>query len=199
MEKIFFLSGLQRSGSTVLSCVLNQNPKVHVTATSPLLDVLHAANCKLDESTDKYTFNYDEIRVELTKGIINSFHKNIKKPYIIDKHRGWPLSISVLKEEYVNPKILCTIRPVPEILTSFITLIEKNKSLNNDADKFLRSNGMPITITNRCDYFFHNFVNFHLETVNETIKKYRENIHLVEYNNLIAYPQNELKNIEATF
>lgn len=195
MKKIFFMSGLQRSGSTVLSCILNQNTSIHATSTSPLLDVLYTSCCKLDECQYQYTFDFNAIRGNLTKGIINSFHKNIDRQYVIDKHRGWVSTIPLLREEYEDPKILCTIRPIPEILSSFITLIEKNKSLNNDADKFLRSKGMPITINNRCDYFFQNFVKFHLDIINETIKNYRENIHLIEYSNLIMHPQSELRNI----
>ncbi len=195
MKKIYFLSGLQRSGSTVIACILNQNPDVHVTATSPLLDVLYSASCKLDECTEQYTFDYDTIRKELTSGIINSFHKNIKKPYVIDKHRGWPRTINLLKEEYKNPKMLCSIRPVPEILASFIKLIERNNSLNNDADRYLRSKGIPITIDNRCDYFFNNFIKFHIDTVNQSLCDYKENIHLIDYNLLVNNPDKEFEKI----
>jgi sulfotransferase len=199
MEKIYFLSGLQRSGSTVISCILGQNPSIHVTPTSPLLDILHSANSKMDECVSQYTFNYELIKNDLTSGIINSFYKHIKNPYVIDKHRGWPKTINLLKDEYHDPKILCTIRPVPEILASFIKLIEKNKSLNNDADKYLRSNGIPITITNRCDYFFNNFIKFHIDTVNEVIQNHKDNIHLVEYNCLVYNPEEEIKKIYTFF
>jgi sulfotransferase len=40
MKKIYFLSGLPRSGSTVLAALLQQHPEMHTTATSGLLDML---------------------------------------------------------------------------------------------------------------------------------------------------------------
>ncbi len=40
MKKIYFLSGLPRSGSTVLAAILSQNPSIHATSTSNLLDTL---------------------------------------------------------------------------------------------------------------------------------------------------------------
>ena len=40
MKKLYFLSGLPRSGSTVLAGILNQHPDVHASSTSGLLDML---------------------------------------------------------------------------------------------------------------------------------------------------------------
>ena len=40
MKTYHFLAGLPRSGSTVLASILNQNPEVYVTPTSPMLDLL---------------------------------------------------------------------------------------------------------------------------------------------------------------
>ena len=39
MKTYYFMSGLPRSGSTVLASILNQNPAVYVTPTSPMLNV----------------------------------------------------------------------------------------------------------------------------------------------------------------
>ena len=44
MDKTFyFLSGLPRSGNTLLSSILNQNPTVHVSSLSPVVDYLWSA------------------------------------------------------------------------------------------------------------------------------------------------------------
>ena len=40
MPQIQFLAGLPRSGSTVLSALLNQHPEVHTSATSGLCEVM---------------------------------------------------------------------------------------------------------------------------------------------------------------
>ena len=41
MKQFYFLSGLPRSGSTLLSSILNQDERVYASANSPLLDMLY--------------------------------------------------------------------------------------------------------------------------------------------------------------
>ena len=41
-KTIHFLAGLPRSGSTLLANILAQNPKIHVTPTSGICDMLQA-------------------------------------------------------------------------------------------------------------------------------------------------------------
>jgi len=42
MKDIYFLGGLPRSGNTLLSSILNENPSVYCSPISPLLDNLVA-------------------------------------------------------------------------------------------------------------------------------------------------------------
>lgn len=195
MEKIYFLSGMQRSGSTLLACLLNQHPKIYATATSPLLDVIHAAGAKLEECTSQFTFDHTLISKQITRGIINSFHESVKKPIVIDKHRGWPATIKLILEEYGEPKIICTNRSVPEIITSFIKLIETNNTLNNSIDKNIRSSGLPISITNRSDYLFNVFVKNPRIAIIDALKEYRNYIHIVEYNDIVNSPQETMDKV----
>jgi sulfotransferase len=195
MENIYFLSGMQRSGSTLLACLLNQHPEIHATATSPLLDVLHSAGIKLEECLEQYTFDYNLISKNLTTSIIDSFHKDIQKPIVIDKHRGWPTVINKLMLDYKTPKILCTNRSVPEIITSFIQLIENNNTLDNATDKTLRSKGMSLSINNRADYLFNDFVNSPRTAILNALESYKECIHIVEYNDLVSSPQETMDKI----
>lgn len=186
---------MQRSGSTLLACLLNQHPEIYATVTSPLLDVIHSAGNKLDECTSQFTFDRETIGKQVTKGIINSFHENVKKPIVIDKHRAWPSAIKIITEEYGKPKVLCTNRSVPEIITSFINLIEKNNTLNNTIDKTIRSQGLPISITNRADYLFNNFVNSPRMTIIDALEDYRSCMHIIEYNDIVSNSQETMNKI----
>ena len=40
MKKFFYLHGLPRAGNTLLGSIINQNPKVAVTANSIIADML---------------------------------------------------------------------------------------------------------------------------------------------------------------
>lgn len=185
---------MQRSGSTLLSCLLNQNPQIFATKTSPLLDILSSCEKTLKDVYGQYTFDYDEKNKNLILGILNSFHLSEDTPIIIDKHRGWIGAIDLIKEIY-KPKIICTNRSVPEVITSFIKLIEKNNSLNNSIDKALRNNGLPISINNRAEYIFHNFVNNPRQGIISALKENRDYIHVVEYNDLVNSPRETISKI----
>lgn len=195
MEQIYFLSGMQRSGSTLLACLLNQHPKIHTTATSPLLDVFFAAGLKMQECLDQFTFDYESTNKRVLSSILESFHADIKKPIVVDKHRGWMDVIHEIEISYKKPKIICTNRSVPEIITSFIKLIEKNKTLNNLVDKKIRSSGASISINNRSDFLFNVYINHVRISITEALEKHRNCIHIVEYNDIINSPQETMNKI----
>ena len=195
MENIYFLSGMQRSGSTLLACLLNQHPEIHATATSPLLDVFFTAGHKLQECIDQFTFEYEPTNKRVLSSIIESFHADIKKPIVIDKHRGWPGIIYEVERAYKKPKIICTNRSVPEIITSFIKLIEKNQTLNNLVDKKIRSSGASISINNRSDFLFKVYVDHIRISIIEALEKHRDCFHMVEYNDIVNCPQETMNKV----
>ena len=185
---------MQRSGSTLLACLLNQNPQIFATKTSPLLDILSSCGKALDQVYEQYTFDYNEKNNNLILGILNSYHSNEDRPIIVDKHRGWVAAINLIKDVH-QPKIICTNRSVPEVIASFIQLMDKNNSLNNSIDKSLRNSGLPISITNRADYIFHNFVNYPREAIISSLEKNRDYIHIVEYNDIVNDPEKTMSKI----
>lgn len=195
MKTIHYLCGLQRTGSTLLACLLNQHPEIHATATSPLLDILLAANSRMEECAAQYTFDLDSKIKILTSVILNQFHSDIDKPIVIDKHRGWPTIISELDKLYKKPKLICTNRSVPEILSSFIQLINKNNKFNNYIDNQIRSKSLPISINNRADFLFNEYVNPSIMTINKSLNLHRENFYFVEYDDIINSPQDTMNGI----
>ena len=100
-----------------------------------------------------------------------------------------------MTKEYTRPKILCTNRSVPEIITSFIQLIKNNNTLDSSTDKTLRSRGMALSINNRADYLFNDFVNSPRTSILNALESYREYIHIVEYNDLVSNPQEIMNKI----
>ena len=125
MQKtLHFLSGIPRSGSTVLAAILNQNPLTHVSTTSGLVHALdglantwHSAGL-LNEN--------DASRTKLAatmRGTIDAFYQDIEKPVIIDKSRGWPIPTIMQAMSQVlthPPKIVATVRSIPDCAASFM-------------------------------------------------------------------------------
>ena len=90
--QLHFMSGVPRSGSTVLAAILNQNKQAHVSTTSGLVFALDAlanvwhSQALLGENDKERT------RLSQTmRAVIEAFYEDVEEPVIIDKGRGWPI------------------------------------------------------------------------------------------------------------
>jgi sulfotransferase len=196
MKQLFFLAGLPRSLSTGLGSILSQNPSITVTPTSPLLDLLCYTNEAFNRLNEKYTYDSKTVSSNVYKGIVESFFENIPTPIVIDKHRGHPRNVNPLKMFVTpNPKIICTVRPIPEVISSYIKLIEKNKQDDNFVDNSLRNKRIPVNISNRAKCLWEEYISDPYQSMIHGIKNHREHLHIVEYNELVNNPTNALKDI----
>ena len=196
MQKLYFLGGLPRSGSTLLGSILNQHSEIYVSPTSPLGDVVTDIEKSFNRLDIQFTFDRQQISYNVYSSVLANFYKHIPKSIILDKHRFWGKNLDTVKKFLSNkPKIVATYRPIPEVITSYISLIERSKQEDNFIDNHLRSDNMPITNNNRADYIWRYYVSPSYESMVYGLNKYPELIHLVEYNQLISNSQEELNKI----
>ncbi len=129
MKNIYFLSGLPRSGSTVLAAILNQHPSIHATSTSGLLDILVGTltawtnSLTVRAAVDKAA-NEEEIK-RILRTICEEKYSTIDKPTILDKARGWSSSINIPTMTKVlgqQPRIVATVRNIPDCVASFVRI-----------------------------------------------------------------------------
>jgi sulfotransferase len=131
VKQLFFLSGIPRSGITLISAILNQNPNIYVTTTSPLVELLWR-NYKLWEENreDFATKKLQDIKKPYLRKLTNLYYSELtNKPVVIDKRRQWQNieNIKMYKNIFGEmPKIICPVRNVEEIIASFISLYQKN-------------------------------------------------------------------------
>jgi len=188
-KQFFFLSGIGRSGSTVLASVLSQNPEVYVTATSPLLDILWMTEDSWRNKINQSRTHRVEAQLEnIYKGIIQGAWAHVDKPVIIDKHRAWPRNSAGIRQMFgiENPKIICTVRDVAACVASFITLIEKNKGTESAVDQLLKSRGLPLTLEHRCDCIWNDFLQNVYESMWIGWNECRENLLVLDYEQITA-------------
>lgn len=194
MKHLFFLSGIARSGSTLIGSILNQNPDIYVSPTSPLMDLFCYTELDYQKVDVQYTFDKQTTMFNLHKVLANTFYEHIDKPYVIDKHRGWPKNINQIKQFITNnPKIICTYRPLPESITSFLKLMDKDP--NNVVDRELRERGLEINRYNRAMMLWYNYSNDPYESLKFGLENFRENILVVKYDDIINDVENQLSRI----
>ena len=137
-KTLHFLSGIPRSGSTVLAAILNQNPITHVSTTSGLVHALDGLANTWQSAGLLNETDSDRSKLAATmRGTIDAFYDNIDKPVIIDKSRGWPIAPIMQAMGQVlqhAPKIVATVRSVPDCAASFIRIAKPA-----DLDEFMSS------------------------------------------------------------
>ena len=143
MKNIFFLSGLPRTGSTLLTSILSQNPQIHAKGNSPLCQLMW--DLQVSCSNTEQMQNNPNISDKLLSSIPKTFYENSNKN-IIDKCRSWTLPANLeLIDNYItkSPKIIVMLRPVVEIVKSFVFIRTMN-NWKNPEEGLLDDKSEPI-------------------------------------------------------
>jgi len=199
MKTYYFDAGLPRSGSTLLTCLLNQNPQIHAGTLSPVFEVMYYTNERL-QGEQAQAFPKPKIFKRMVENVIDTYYDDVKEPVVIDKCRAWTAHIDLLKK-YVtpDPKILCTVRHPLDILASFIDLINNSRSISF-IDKALLQQGMFITNDTRCN-FMMNPGGIVWESMNALATAFRQNqtqhIHFIQYDALVNEPKRVMQGIHS--
>lgn len=191
MKKFFCLHGLPRAGNTLLGSIINQNPKVAVTANSIIADML--GELYTLQNTDIFKNFPDHKSFDnATKSLIQSYYKDWPQDYIIDRNPwGMPMNLKFLKKVQEDIRIVVLVRDVQEILASFIKWSQKEPTsfVNQYAAK---------TVEEKCDML----MNTEGQIVKELIgikhlldHQPKEMYHIVEYNDLCDDPKGTIEGI----
>ena len=181
-KTLHFLSGIPRSGSTVLAAILNQNPDTHVSTTSGMVHALDALAHKWHEQGLLNENDPHRIKLAQTmRGMMDAFYEDIDKPVVIDKGRGWPIDVIMQAMTQVlqrNPKIIATVRPVADCMASFIRVAKPA-----DLEEFMHSGQLA-------DHLKAAYMS--LKSGYDTMP---ESFLFVEYDKLIENPKKELQRV----
>ena len=181
-KTLHFLSGIPRSGSTVLAAILNQNPMTHVSTTSGLVHALdglantwHSAGLLNENDPERNKL------AQTMRGCIDAFYEDTDKPVIIDKSRGWPIPqiMGAMNQVLNRPcKVIATVRPVPDCMASFVRVAKPD-----DLDAFMYSGQLA-------DHLKAAYLS--LEAGNAVMP---EHFLFVVYDDLLADPKGQLARI----
>ena len=133
------MAGLPRSGSTLITNILKQNPKVHGESVSSLSSIFGSINASWSSMETNQEYNNTEAKVGVLKSVLQGYYSHIDRPFVIDKDRGWiPLLPQVEATLDRKVKIIVCVRNPAEILTSFEKLRKENPMFFTKADSILR-------------------------------------------------------------
>jgi sulfotransferase len=211
MKKFIGLSGLPRSGSTLLSSILSQNPDIHAEGNSAVCQMMWDLNqsCDINCKEQLRATNRQQTQLDVVSAIPHIYYKHVTKPIIIDKCRSWTLPANLfLIQRYIteNIKIIVLERPIIEIVKSFVNLRKENNwegdleegLLDDGSEPIARSlNGVKLAKENNHNNTFlfvqyNNLINNTKETINKIYAFIEEPIFEHDFNNIInKHPEND--------
>lgn len=195
------MAGLPRSGSTMLSAILNQNPRFYSGPSSPVVPTMLALEQSLGQDELFLAYPKIDFGKNLVSSVIHQYYADTDKPVVFEKNRSW-----VNRMDYIggyfgieHPKIIFPVRDVSEILTSFISMIRRNPGIINERlnfiDQSLVQQGVPLNDENRCRLIAGpGILGQSFNGLKKALSEgHRANIHFVEYKDLANKPKETMQ------
>lgn len=196
MKDVWFLSGLPRSGSTVLASMLNQHPLIHATTTSPVADLVSMTIDNWPTISQAIKNPNPNQYGNIVNGIIKGAHTHVEKPIVLDKNRLWPrLAPFIQKTMGIKPKIVCTVRSIPDIIASYILLIERNHDQITFIDRDLIDLKLPINNKNRARILQERYIGHPYQSLSIGAKSGAADMLFLEYTDIVEQPQQTISKV----
>ncbi len=121
------ISGLPRSGSTLLAAVLRQNPGVHAGMSSPLLSLVQAMLRGMSQENEGAPFLDDVKREAVLRGVVAGYYADLGPGVTaVDTNRGWCAKLPLLARLYPGAKVVACVRDVSWIMDSVERVVRAN-------------------------------------------------------------------------
>tara|TARA_R110002153_G_scaffold238243_1_gene392583 strand:+ start:579 stop:1370 length:792 start_codon:yes stop_codon:yes gene_type:complete len=141
-KQMHFNIGFFRCGNTLLRSIINQNPNFHMTPNSLTAEIFYRID--LIKMTDifKELSDYEALR-RIMKQLFNLYYADKNQKYIIEQGPwGTPDNFELLRYNnfYPNCKFICLIRPLKEIIASWVKQDEP-KDIDNYVNQMMGEYG----------------------------------------------------------
>jgi sulfotransferase len=124
---IHFISGLPRSGSTLLAAILRQNPRFHAGMTGPVGAMYMALEGAMSRRNETAVFIEEEQRRRLLAGIFSSYYGPLQEQKLVfDTNRVWCSKLPALSRLFPNARVICCVRHIGWIMDSIERLLRRN-------------------------------------------------------------------------
>ena len=121
-----FITGLPRSGSTLLSGILLQNPRFHAGMTSPVGALCNAVLSQLSAGAEfAATVDRDKRRA-LMRGLFDSYYADVDRPVVFDTNRAWSARMPMVRDLFPRAKVIACVRNVAWVMDSFERIYRAN-------------------------------------------------------------------------
>jgi|GEM_PF-61517 len=123
-----FISGLPRSGSTLLAAILRQNPKFHAGMTSPVGGLFSNMLASVSAGSEMASLVSTPQRKRLTKGLFDSYYADLPAEIemVFDTNRSWTANLAAVGELFPDAKVICCVRDMAWVMDSMERQFQSN-------------------------------------------------------------------------
>lgn len=126
-QRIHFVSGLPRAGSTLLAALLRQNPRFSTGMSSPVNSLFNAMLRETSQRNEGAVFIDESQRRRLLFACFEAFYGDIRPQQVVfDTNRGWTARLPALAELFPQARLICCVRNPAWIIDSIERLVQRN-------------------------------------------------------------------------
>lgn len=127
MPKFHFISGLPRSGSTLLAAILLQNPRFHAGMSSPVGGLFSSIREQCSAGSEFAPLISREQRRRLLRGVFDAYYADqTDKSVVFDTNRLWCADLPALRELFPDGKVIACVRNVAWVMDSLERVFRAN-------------------------------------------------------------------------
>jgi len=189
-KKLFFLIAQPRSGNTLFTSIMNQNPEIACTPNSITLEIMK--DLFLLKQTDVFQ-NYPDHKSldNVLDMVYDLYYKDWSQPIIIDRGPVMtPGNFTLMQKHFKKPfKCIVILRDLMDVLASYMKWYTENPdafpnrhNLNTDEEK------LSMIMNNK------GAVAKDLEAIKNSFN-YPNMCRYIKYDNLVAQPEQEFRKI----
>ncbi|MBX3619148.1 MAG: sulfotransferase [Rhizobacter sp.] len=148
-QTFHFISGLPRSGSTLLSALLLQNPRFHAGMTSPVGALFNGMLAQFSAGSEFGPVITQAQRRRLLRGVFDSYYADrAATPVVFDTNRSWCARMPALHDLFPDAKVIACVRNVAWVMDSIERLFRANPYENT---KLFADDSERSTVHSRVD------------------------------------------------
>lgn len=190
MRPIHFISGLPRSGSTMLGGILRQNPRCFASMSGPVGGVIMGALRAMGPDNEFSVFINDTQKRRILRSIVSGFYDEFPDAEILfDTNRLWCAHLPLIADLFPEAKIICCVRNPAWVMDSLERLHRENP-LN--VPRIFGSPADRATVFNRADAMLRGdrLIGFPLNALREAYYgHFADRLLLVEYDIMCQRPE----------
>jgi sulfotransferase len=196
---LHFISGLPRSGSTLLAAILNQNPAAQAGIESPMGPIVNHLLTAMGPDVETHWFLNEAQRRTIIRNAFVGYHgpqPHARTFFQFDTNRMWAAKLPLLNHLFPEARFIIMLRPYDQIIDSFERVFREHSTYVSKI--FGAAEGAETTVYGRVGWMIsaQGVLGYAVNAAHEAWSgPLREKCLFVEYDSLVNDPAYTMKRI----